>query len=150
MMAGAIGAALTGALRADGQAVTVTAHEADRRVDITIGGQPFTSYIWPTTIKKPVLYPLRTAKGVVVTRGFPLDPRPGERVDHPHHVGLWFNYGNVNGYDFWNNSDAIPRPSGGRAWARSYTARFVARRAADEGDPRGQRRLGHARRQRSC
>ena len=107
MMAGAIGLALTGALYADGQAVTVTAHEADRRVDITIGGQPFTSYIWPTTIKKPVLYPLRTAKGVVISRGYPLDPRPGERVDHPHHVGLWFNYGNVDGYDFWNNSDAI-------------------------------------------
>jgi len=76
-MAGAIGLALTGALYADGQAVTVTAHEADRRVDITIGGQPFTSYIWPTTIKKPVLYPLRTAKGVVISRGYPLAPRPG-------------------------------------------------------------------------
>ncbi len=20
---------------------------------------------------------------------------------------MWFNYGNVNGFDFWNNSDAI-------------------------------------------
>jgi hypothetical protein len=29
-------------------------------------------------------------------------------VDHPHHVGLWFNYGDVNGVDFWNNSDALP------------------------------------------
>jgi hypothetical protein len=29
-------------------------------------------------------------------------------VDHPHHVGLWFNHGDVNGLDFWNNSDAIP------------------------------------------
>jgi hypothetical protein len=28
-------------------------------------------------------------------------------VDHPHHIGLWFNYGDVNGFDFWNNSDAI-------------------------------------------
>ena len=52
-MAGAIGLALTGALYADGQAVTVTAHESDRRVDITIGGQPFTSYIWPDQVKKP-------------------------------------------------------------------------------------------------
>ncbi len=42
-----------------------------------------------------------------MTRGYPLDPRPGERVDHPHHAGMWFNYGNVNGFDFWNNSDAI-------------------------------------------
>lgn len=41
----------------------------------------------------------------MITRGWPLDPRPGERVDHPHHVGLWFNYGDVNGHDFWNNSN---------------------------------------------
>src|SRR5438876_10223782 len=88
--------------------VTVTRHDSERRVDVLVGGKPFTSYIYPTTIKKPVLYPLRAASGTVVTRGFPLEPRPGERVDHPHHVGLWFNYGNVSGLDFWNNSDAIP------------------------------------------
>ncbi|MEO8562665.1 MAG: PmoA family protein [bacterium] len=87
--------------------VQVVKHEADRRVDILVGGKPFTSYIWPTTLKKPVLYPLRTASGVVITRGYPLEPRPGERTDHPHHAGLWFNYGDVNGLDFWNNSDAI-------------------------------------------
>ncbi|HKP87295.1 MAG TPA: PmoA family protein [Blastocatellia bacterium] len=87
--------------------VRVVANEAARRVDVLIDGQPFTSYVWPDTIKKPVLYPLRTAAGTIVTRGYPLDPRAGERVDHPHHVGLWFNYGDVNGIDFWNNSDAI-------------------------------------------
>ncbi len=87
--------------------VKLVVNEAGRRVDVLIDGQPFTSYIWPDSVKKPVLYPLRTAKGTLVTRGYPLDPRPGERVDHPHHVGLWFNYGDVNGLDFWNNSEAI-------------------------------------------
>ena len=29
-------------------------------------------------------------------------------MDHPHHIGLWFNHGNVNGLDFWNNSSDIP------------------------------------------
>ena len=87
--------------------VQVIADEAHRHVDITIDGQPFTSYLWPTTLKKPVLYPLITDEGITVTRGYPLAPRPHERVDHPHHAGLWFNYGNVNGFDFWNNSDAI-------------------------------------------
>ena len=87
--------------------VQVVADEANRRVDVTIDGKPFTSYIWPTSLKKPVLYPLVDDEGVTVTRGFPLMPQPGERVDHPHHAGLWFNYGNVNGFDFWNNSDAI-------------------------------------------
>ncbi len=86
---------------------TVKSDTAAQRVDIAADGQPFTAYIFPNTIKKPVLYPLRTPDGTVVTRGFPLDARPGERVDHPHHVGLWLNYGDVNGYDFWNNSDAV-------------------------------------------
>ena len=54
-----------------------------------------------------MLYPLRAATGTPVTRGYPFDPRPGERVDHPHHVGYWFNYGDVNGVDFWNNSTSL-------------------------------------------
>ena len=87
--------------------VQLVVNEAAHKVDVLIDGQPFTSYIWPDSVKKPVLYPLRTARGTLVTRGYPLDPRPGERVDHPHHVGLWFNYGDVNGLDFWNNSEAI-------------------------------------------
>jgi len=88
--------------------VEVVPHEGARRVDVTVDGKPFTSYIWPTSLKKPVLFPIRSARGTLVTRGWPLEPRQGERVDHPHHVGLWFNHGDVNGIDFWNNSDAIP------------------------------------------
>src|SRR5436309_3825172 len=91
-----------------GVRVDVVPHEDQRRVDVLVDGKPFTSYIYPTTLKKPTLYPVRSASGVVVTRGWPLDPRPGERVDHPHQVGLWFDHGDVNGLDFWNNSDAIP------------------------------------------
>ncbi len=98
----------TTALAVPQKGVRVIPDEPNRRVDITIDGQPFTSYIWPTSLKKPVLYPLIDSEGVTVTRGYPLAPRPDERVDHPHHAGLWFNYGNVNGFDFWNNSDAIP------------------------------------------
>src|SRR5438270_6187156 len=87
--------------------IKVTPNESARRVDISIDGKPFSSYIWPDSLAKPVLYPLRSPAGTIVTRGFPLEPRSGERVDHPHHAGLWFNYGNVNGFDFWNNSTAI-------------------------------------------
>jgi hypothetical protein len=87
--------------------VVVTPNESAQRVDVTIDGTSFTSYLWPSTITKPVLHPLRTANGTAVTRGFPPDAGQGERVDHPHHVGLWFNHGDVNGFDFWNNSDAI-------------------------------------------
>jgi hypothetical protein len=88
----------------DAPQVQLSLNKEERRVDISVDGKPFTSYIWPTTLKKPVLFPLRSAAGTELTRGFP--PRPGERADHPHHVGLWFNYGDVDGIDFWNNSDA--------------------------------------------
>lgn len=99
---------LASAFAAPPKGVQVVSDLANRRVDITIDGKPFTSYIWPTTLKKPVLYPIVDADGVTLTRGWPLEPRPGERTDHPHHDGLWFNYSNVNGFDFWNNSEAIP------------------------------------------
>jgi len=82
--------------------------EADKKVDIMIGGKLLTSYIWPNNVMKPVLYPVMTSEGTEITRGYPLKPRAGERVDHPHHIGIWFNYGDVDGFDFWNNSDAIP------------------------------------------
>ncbi len=87
--------------------VKVTPDQAKRRVDVTVDGKPFTSYIWPDKLKKPVLYPLRSARGTLVTRGWPMDPRPGEPMDHPHHVGLWLNYGDVDGIDYWGNSDAM-------------------------------------------
>ena len=87
--------------------VVVKTDDAAHRVDITIDGAPFTSYLWATNQRKPVLYPLVAPDGTTVTRGFPFSTVAHERVDHPHHAGLWFNYGNVNGFDFWNNSDAI-------------------------------------------
>lgn len=87
--------------------ITLIQNDAEKRVDVMIDGSLFTAYIYPETVKKPVLFPIKTAQGTVVTRGFPLESRAGERIDHPHHVGLWLNYGDVNGLDFWNNSDAI-------------------------------------------
>jgi len=80
----------------------------EKKVEVWIDGDLFTAYIYPDHIAKPVLYPLKTASGKVLTRGFPLDTVPGERVDHPHHIGHWMNYGDVNGLDFWNNSTARP------------------------------------------
>src|SRR5580704_5471480 len=108
--------------------VQVVADEAHQRVDITIDGKSFTSYIWPTSLTKPVLYPLITEDGVTVTRGYPLDPRPGERVDHPHHAGMWFNYGNVNGFDFWNNSDAI-KPENRSKMGSIYQEKILSARS---------------------
>lgn len=38
--------------------VHLQVNEAARRVDVTVDGEPFTSYVWPESLEKPVLYPL--------------------------------------------------------------------------------------------
>ena len=67
----------------------------------------------PITIEgyqKPIFFPLRAASGTIVTRGYPMVPDvPGEAKDHPHHKGLWFTHGDVNGVDFWSESDKTGR-----------------------------------------
>ncbi|MDI9366566.1 MAG: PmoA family protein [Flavobacterium sp.] len=88
--------------------VTVAKVPNENKINITIGNTFFTSFLYPDSLEKPVLYPIATVEGTVVTRGFPLNPKPNEPTDHPHHIGLWFNFENVNGLDFWNNSYAIP------------------------------------------
>lgn len=129
-----LAAALPSALPPSAERIRVIPNAALHNVDITIDSKPFTSYIWPDRLAKPVLYPLRSAKGTVITRGFPLDPRPGERVDHPHHVGLWFNYGNVNGFDFWNNSEAIKREEAPKMGNIRHRAITAAKSGADSGE----------------
>jgi len=119
---------------ANGKGVEVVANDAARRVDVTIDGKPFTSYMWPTTLKKPVLYPLIDSDGVTVTRGYPLAPLAGERVDHPHHAGMWFNYGNANGFDFWNNSDAIKPEQQPKMGTVVHTRVVSTKSGADRGE----------------
>src|SRR4029078_5288165 len=57
--------------------------------------------------EKPFLFPIQAADGRTITRGWPIAPREGEQTDHPHHTGLWFNYGEVDGVDFWGNSEEM-------------------------------------------
>ncbi|NBA87068.1 hypothetical protein GVN16_14955 [Emticicia sp. CRIBPO] len=85
--------------------------KSENKIQVLIDNKPFTNYFFPgkDVLKKAVLYPVFTSKGTAVTRGWPLDPRPGERVDHPHHVGVWLNYEDANGHDFWNNSIEVEK-----------------------------------------
>jgi hypothetical protein len=78
-----------------------------QKITIKIGQNVFTSFCYPDSLEKPFLYPIFASNDLAITRGFPLNPRANEPTDHPHHIGLWFNYESVNGLDFWNNSYAI-------------------------------------------
>lgn len=86
--------------------VSFTHHPDKQEIAIHINGQHFSNFLYHDALKKHVLYPLKTAGGTIITRGFPINTLPGERVDHQHHLGHWLNYGDVNGLDFWNNSSA--------------------------------------------
>ena len=85
-------------------------------VEVWIDGRPFTTLYFGPDTAKPYFHPLRAADGTIVTRQFPMDDSvAGEAHDHPHHRGLWFSHGDVNGYDFWaNESDQQPREKKGR------------------------------------
>ena len=56
--------------------VKIVKNEKEKKTEITIGGKPFTSFLYPDTLEKPVLYPIYAANGTTVTRGFPLNPAP--------------------------------------------------------------------------
>jgi len=126
--------ALLASTLASAQGIRIASKPAEHRVDITIDGQPFTSYLWNTNQRKPVLYPLIAPDGTTVTRGYPFKPLPGERVDHPHHAGLWFNYGNANDLDYWNNSDAIKPEERPKYGTILHEKVLLARSGKDSGE----------------
>lgn len=99
---------LAASVQAQSQQVIVVKDAARDIVHIQAGGKPFTDFVFTDTMEKPFLYPIYAPDGQTITRGFPWHPEPGDPTDHPHHIGLWLNYENVNGLDFWNNSFAIP------------------------------------------
>jgi hypothetical protein len=102
------------------QPVTVVKSKNENKVDVLSAANCLPVSCIPIALEKPVLYPLHAANGTVVTRSFPLDPKPGDPTDHPHHIGLWFNFENLNGLDFWNNSYAIPANKKNLIWLDTY------------------------------
>jgi Family of unknown function (DUF6807) len=71
------------------------------RVLVSIEGKPYTTFYLAPGGNKPYVWPLSTASGIVVTRHFPMESYPGETNDHPHHRGMFFSHGDINGTNFW-------------------------------------------------
>lgn len=97
---------------ASAPAFTVTS-KADR-ISVSLDGAPYTDLIYGA--HKPYLHPLRSASGKIVSRRYPMETVAGEAHDHPHHRGLWFSHGAVNGYDFWG--EEAPAAKAGRILLR--------------------------------
>jgi hypothetical protein len=43
--------------------------------------------------------------GEPVIRHWPVKEAENGARDHPHHRSLWFAHGDVNGHDFWGESE---------------------------------------------
>ena len=76
------------------------------KIEVQIGGKPFTTYTFDPKISKAFLEPLRDANGVIVTRQLAVgnDIPPGHEHDkgfEPHQRAMYFGHGDINGYSFW-------------------------------------------------
>ena len=87
-------------------AAPVVLTRSGNKIDIVIGGKPFTTYDFSETIAKPFLMPLRTASGIVISRSFPVantvtaDDQKTASFE-PHQRPLYFSHGDIDGLNFW-------------------------------------------------
>jgi hypothetical protein len=90
----------------------VTVTKGPDQIAVEIDGKPFTVfYIGGKDLNRPYLHPLRAASGKIVNRSFPAGQTPGETTDHPHHAGLFYGHGDVNGFNYWAIQNVPTPPS---------------------------------------
>ncbi|MEJ7605745.1 MAG: DUF6807 family protein [Bryobacteraceae bacterium] len=109
----------------------------DNRLVVTVEGKPLTTLYYGPGTMKPYLHPLYAASGTIVTRRWPMEKVEGETKDHPHHEGIWFTHGDVNGYNFWMKAEDDKRQgkvvvdrilreqSGGKRGTIGFTGRWL-------------------------
>lgn len=79
----------------------VTFERTESAIRVLIDGELFTALTFGD-VQKPYLFPVIGPGDTFITRGYPMEHRPGEAKDHDHHTSLWFAHGDVNGHDFWH------------------------------------------------
>jgi len=77
--------------------------QAPGKIEILLENKPFSNFYYGPEWTWPFLHPLRTATGLAITRGFPVEKVEGESQDHKGHRGLWFGNADIEGVDFWRD-----------------------------------------------
>lgn len=88
----------------EGFARDFTYKQSDGAVDVMKGDTVIARYIYKDT-PKPYLYPILSPAGLAVTRNYPMKTVTGEPTDHPHHRSMFIGYGDINGVDFWTETE---------------------------------------------
>jgi hypothetical protein len=130
-------ALLWAAVRSRNIRITAKKHQ----VRVEAGSTLSTSFHFGEQWAKPFLYPIVSPKGIVLSRGFPLEHRANESTDHKWHRGMWIGHGLINGHDFWR--EQTPETTG----RLRVTGEVAVRRSgfsvmADLVPPAGSKRLG--------
>jgi len=88
------------------QAAKFSVETSDEGAVVQIDGKLFTEYLTQSG-PKPVLWPIIGPTGKPMTRAYPIaeEKVEGERHDHVHHRSFWFTHGDVNGVDFWSETE---------------------------------------------
>lgn len=98
-------------------------------VEIFIDEKLIAKYVWKDDLYKPIMYDVRTLSGDVITRQVPFDKDQRNALDHPHHTGIFFTYGKVNGKDFWDhrgNSNKVKQVELSTDWDEQGAGRIFA------------------------
>ena len=103
-------------LGADATAVKIS--QAATHLDVTLGGEAFTTYWFGQRDDRPYVRPffwpvLATGQVGVTSDQFSLK-KTDPKADHPHHQSLWVAHGDVNGLDHWTfgkngSGEHVPR-----------------------------------------
>ena len=112
----------------------VTLTQGADRIAVAIDGKPFTVfYIGGADLNRPYLHPLRSASGKIVNRSFPAGQLAGETTDHPHHAGLFYGHGDVNGFNYWAVQNvARPQPAAGANFGRIVLEKVASVKSGKE------------------
>lgn len=119
---------------ADQAGAQVTLTPGPDQIAVAIDGKPFTVfYIGGANLNRPYLHPLRSASGKIVNRSFPAGQLAGETTDHPHHAGLFYGHGDVNGYNYWAvQSVASPQPPAAADFGRIVLDKIASVKSGKE------------------
>jgi hypothetical protein len=85
-------------------AAQITAEKSEHGATVKIDGSPFTEYVIRSG-SKPILWPIIGPTGKRMTRNYPMEKGSKEATDHIHHRSLWFAHDDVNGIQFWSETN---------------------------------------------
>ena len=104
-----LSAAICATVSAAAETVKLTHDAKANEITVTIGDEVFTVFQLSEKLPKPFAAPVYGPGEVVMTREI---AKPGVKVDHPHHKGIWVAIDEVNENKHWAEQSKIVNVGG--------------------------------------